>query len=215
MLVPRPCSKHAGARNSRTLHFLWPIPLSHADLPMIPVAIGGLIGLYLLFHGCILLQRRPRSSRSTRFRFSLQRPAQVRCSPRSKSPSNRPQAKSFSSVPTVPREIPTPSRERSQSFPRAGAFSPASWTAAEDSPTATLHLTDEQTTRAARPGDVVESLELNVSKVLKKAASNDPHPLTHGAGNQPFRWKPALMVWFGPILTITCLYILALHFGWM
>lgn len=182
---------------------------------MIPVAIGGLIGLYLLFHGCILLQRRPRSSRD-KIPVLTPTPSPGTMLSTFKEPQQSTASEIIQLSPDgAPRNTDTQQGKIAAALLRAGAFSPASWTAAEDSPTATLHLTDEQTTRAARPGDVVESLELNVSKVLKKAASNDPHPLTHGAGNQPFRWKPALMVWFGPILTITCLYILALHFGWM
>jgi hypothetical protein len=63
------------------------------------------------------------------------------------------------------------------------------------------------------------------------AASPDSHPsscLAKGAGGNPFMiswrsqrevvqslaWKSALCIWGGPILTLVCLYILALCFGW-
>ncbi len=182
---------------------------------MIPVAIGGLIGLYLLFH-----RVHPAAAQTAQFQRQ-DSGSHSNAQPRydalhvQRAPAIDRKRNHSAQSRRCPAKYRHPAgKDRSSPF-ESGRLLSRLLDGRGKLPTATLHLTDEQTTRAARPGDVVESLELNVSKVLKKAASNDPHPLTHGAGNQPFRWKPALIVWFGPILTITCLYILALHFGWM
>jgi len=74
----------------------------------------------------------------------------------------------------------------------------------------------EQTVRRVASGNLVQSLDLNASKILVKGGSTDAtHMFGEGAVAQPFHWKPAVMVWSGPILTLACLYILAVHFGWL
>jgi len=99
---------------------------------------------------------------------------------------------------------------------KAGVSHPVSWTATEDQSHTVVDLADEQTVRRVPPGGLVQSLDFNASKILVKGGSTDaPHMFGEGAVAEPFHWKPAVMVWSGPILTLACLYILALHFGWL
>jgi len=99
---------------------------------------------------------------------------------------------------------------------KAGVSPPASWTAPEDQSHAMVDLADQQTDRRVASGNLVQSLDFNASKILVKGGSTDAtHIFGEGAFAQPFHWKPAVMVWSGPILTLACMYILAVHFGWL
>jgi hypothetical protein len=184
---------------------------------MIPIAIGALLGAYLLLHGCILLQRRPRSSSSRVPRLTtLATPNTVLFA----TEKGRPAA----SVPEIVRLSPdralhdaksmTQQEKIAAALLKAGVLSYGPRRGAEDESRVAGDLADQQDVARQAPGSLVQSLDLNASQLLMKAA-DESRPSNQGPINQPFRWAPALMVWTGPILTLACLYILALHFGWL
>jgi len=184
---------------------------------MIPVVTGTLLGLYLLLHGCILLQRRAGSS-------TTETPVLRQMVSTSKIFSTQAKEPPFSSTREIIRLTPdsaapetnTQQGKIAAALLKAGVSPPASWTAPEDQSHATVDLADQQTVRKVGSGNLVQSLDFNASKILVKRGSTDaPHMFDEGAVAQPFHWKPAVMVWGGPILTLACLYILALHFGWL
>jgi len=220
MLIPRPPRVvQAGMQNSKTLRFFWPIPLTHSDLPMVPVAIGGVLGLHLLLRGCILLQRKSGSCAGKTSVVTATITTNAILSANDKEP----QLPGRREIIQLSRDLAqadtnsmTQQGKIAAALLKAGVSSPASWTAAEDQPLATVDLADEQAVHRTTPGSLVQSLDFNASKILQKNASSTTL-LTFSENNsvQPFHWKPAVMVWGGPILTLVCLYILALHFGWL
>jgi hypothetical protein len=218
MLTSRPQQVIARAIKTRkTLHFSWPISLSSSDLPMIPVVTGTLLGVYLLLHGCILLQRRAGNS-------TTKTPVLTQMVSTSKIFSTQAKEPPLSSTREIIRLTPEnalPDNNSQQAkiaaaLLKAGVSPPASRTAPEDQSHAMVDLADQQTVRKVGSGNVVQSLDFNASKILVKGGRTDaPHMFGEGAVAEPFHWKPAVMVWSGPILTLACLYILALHFGWL
>ena len=218
MLISRLApSGSRGSRNRKTLHFYWPIALSPSDLPMIPIVTGALLGLYLLLHGCVLLQRRNGNSRS-------KTPVLAQMVSTSRIFSTQVKEPTLSSTREIIRLSPdnalpdnnTQQGKIAAALLKAGVSHPASWTATEDQSHTVVDLADEQTVRRVPPGDLVQSLDFNASKILGKSGSRGrPHILAESTSVQPFHWKPAVMAWGGPILTLACLYILALHFGWL
>jgi hypothetical protein len=134
------------------VHFVWPIPWTRADLPMMPVVLLGLAGLYVFIHG-LLLQRGTSGEKA--------------CAPATMDP-----------LVSSPREI------------------------VRLSPDGASDLRTQQG---------------KVAAALMKSGASITGPWTSSAlrstnNAQPFRWKPALMVWSGPILTLISFCLLALHF---
>jgi len=181
-----------------------------ADLPMFPVVLGALLGLYFFIRGCVLLQRKPEGS--------TDRPAALtplvdatKIAAESSGSSKR------EIIRLSPDGNPDKSTQQGRiaaALLKAGVSTPSSWSSSGDKSFAALadqsEITDE-------PVGLVESLHLTTSRALERASGRSR--LTHTASGsdsfQPFRWKPALMIWGGPILTLTCIYLLALHFGWL
>lgn len=178
---------------------------------MVPVVMGALLGLYFFFRGCILLQRRAGAPDeeapvlSTIVTISTS------------SDQGAPRASTQEIVHLSPESGPDTSTQQGKiaaALLRAGVSSLESWSAAGDRAPVGVDLADEQLQFAPSPGNLVRSLDLTASNALKKAVGHaPPSTLTPGNSVQPFRWKPALMVWGGPTLTMVCLYLLALHFG--
>jgi hypothetical protein len=182
---------------------------------MIPAVIGALLGLYFLFRGCILLQRRATGSIAKTQVLTELVSATTIFSTQSQEPTRSTTREVIRlSSDDASAGTNTQQGKIAAALLKAGVTSPTSWTATQDRPP--VDLAGEQTVRSTIPGNLVQSLDLNASKVLKKAASNAaPHTFSEGTSVQPFHWKSAVMVWGGPIVTLACLYILALHFGWL
>jgi hypothetical protein len=190
------------------LQFFWPISVNSADLPMLPVALGALLGLYLLIRGCILLQRKPGNSSGKT--VSLTPLVDVTRSAPEVPAGSKQQV--IRLTPDGESDVSTQQGRIAAALLKAGISSPTSWSGAgEKSPAA---LAEEQSAVTYQPGGLVESLNLTTARALEKAGSAT---LTHALSDtfQPFRWKPALMIWGGPILTLACIYLLAAHFGWL
>jgi hypothetical protein len=179
---------------------------------MIPVAIGALLGLFSLFRGCILLHRGVGSHAgkgsaltatvTTNSTFSTREQGSIPSSTREiirLSPDSQP-------------DMTSQQGKIAAALLRAGISSLEPWT----SDRGTVDIADQQPVRLTDPSNLVQSLELNASKFLAKNETKaTPRALDHNTLGQPFRWKPASMIWGGPILTLACLYLLALHFGWL
>jgi hypothetical protein len=175
---------------------------------MLPVAVGALLGLYLLIRGCILLQRKPGNSSGKT--VSLTPLVDVtRSTPEVHAGSKR---EIIRLTPEGESNVSTQQGRIAAALLKAGISTPTSWSGSgEKSPAA---LAEEQSAVTHEPGGLVESLNLTTAKALEKAGRGTlTHALSHGDSFQPFRWKPALMIWGGPILTLACIYLLALHFG--
>jgi hypothetical protein len=213
MLVSRPLQATLAGVERETLHFSWPIPLSASDLPMIPVALGVILGLCVLLRGGLLLRRGSGdSSDKTAILADIINAATI-----FPTESKEPQLSTTLEVIRLSPDAAPPDTNTQQgriaaALRRVGVSPPTSWTA--DRSPATVDLADEQTMNRPAAGNLMQSLDFNASKVLKRS-NTAPHPFGDGSSVQPFQWKPAAMVWGGPILTLACLYILALHFGWM
>ncbi len=177
---------------------------------MIPVVMGALVGLYFFFRGCVLLQRRAVAPDEKAPGLT----AMVAGTPGELSP---PRSSTREIVRLTPDSDPDKSTQQGKiaaALLRAGVSSLESWIATADRSPIAVDLADEHLPVAPKPGGLVRSLDRTASNALKKAISHVP-PLALNPVNpaQPFRWKPALMVWGGPTLTMVCLYILVLHFG--
>ena len=184
---------------------------------MIPVVTGALLGLYLFLHGCILLQRRTgRSTAKTPALSEMVSTSTIFFGQGKEPPLSSTREIIRLSSHSAPPDNNTQQAKIAAALLKADVLSPASWTAPEDRARAMVDLADEHTVRRIVPGNLVQSLDLNASKILVKGGSRDaPHRFGEGASVQPLHWKPAVMVWGGPILTLACLYVLALHFGWL
>jgi hypothetical protein len=179
---------------------------------MIPVVMGTLVGLYFFLRGCVLLQRRACASDE---KATPVLPAIV--ANRTSSDDGPLRTSTREVVRLSPESDPDTSTQQGRiaaALLRAGVSSLEAWTTARDRTPVGVDLVDEQFPLAAKPGSLVRSLDLTASNALKKAIGSDlPPTLSSHNSVQPFRWKPALMVWGGPTLTLLCLYVLALHFG--
>jgi hypothetical protein len=179
---------------------------------MIPVVMGTLVGLYFFLRGCVLLQRRACASDEN---ATPVLPAIV--ANRTSSDDGPLRTSTREVVRLSPESDPDTSTQQGRiaaALLRAGVSSLEAWTTARDRAPVGVDLVDEQFPLAAKPGSLVRSLDLTASNALKKAIGSDLPPTLRSHNSvQPFRWKPALMVWGGPTLTLLCLYVLALHFG--
>ena len=175
---------------------------------MLPVALGALSGLHLLIRGCILLQRKPGNSSGKTVSLTPRLDV-TRLTPEVQAGSKR---EIIRLTPDGESDVSTQQGRIAAALLEAGISSPTSWSGSgEKSPAA---LAEEPSAVTHAPGGLVESLNLTTAMALEKAGSGTR---THALSDtlQPFRWKPALMIWGGPILTLACIYLLAVHFGWL
>ena len=178
---------------------------------MLPVALGALFGLYVLIRGCVVLNRKPGSSSD---KLTPLTPLVDVASP-------VPEVHAASKreiirlSPDGEPDVSTQQGKIAAALLKAGVSTPASWSDSGDKSTAAL--AEEKFVLTHEPGGLVESLNLTASRALERAAGRAAlNPaLSHGDSFQAFRWKPAIVIWGGPILTLACIYLLALHFGWL
>jgi hypothetical protein len=94
---------------------------------------------------------------------------------------------------------------------KAGIPSPATWS------NETIHMAVrvEDPVANKQPSAVSDA---EVSRVLQQGATASAFripALDQAAGRQSSNRKATLMIWGGPALTLTCIYILAAHLGWL
>ena len=188
---------------------------------MIPVGLGALLGLGVFFRGVHLLQKdRPVLSVID----GEKAPAPM--SPATPSPSKqekRTDAQPLGDHREIIRLSPsngeeTASRARTQqgqiaaALVKAGISSPISWSA-QVSEMSVRTVETPVDHRSESPATLMQALDLNASTALKegrRVANSGQKPLP-----QEFRWTPALMIWGGAVLTLGCIYLLAIHCRWL
>jgi len=98
---------------------------------------------------------------------------------------------------------------------KAGITSPVAWAAAGITPLAGTAMASGQ---AAAVAPALEQFDLHPSVVLMKGQQNPAFFISWRSQRDVVKnlgWKSALMIWGGPALTLLCVYILALQYGWL
>jgi len=196
---------------------------SGSSVLTILAALGALAGLYLFFFGFWLLQRKAHTLRenapktrpaiatitrtfTTEGSDTLARTSSreiIRLSPDSNEPSLSPS---------------TQQGRIAAALLRAGISNPVSWSTTGDPSEGTVRVADPPARDCSSSTDALQPLHVNAFKTLDQTAGN-PSLRTPVSGpnsaDPSFGWKPALMIWGGPILILACLYILLAHLGWL
>jgi len=92
---------------------------------------------------------------------------------------------------------------------KAGITSPAAWAVASDLP----HSSPAAAAPAADP-----EFDLHPKTVLMQGKNDSTFYISWRSQREIIAglgWRSALMIWGGPVLTLTCLYLLAADFGWL
>ena len=99
---------------------------------------------------------------------------------------------------------------------KAGITNPAAWAAAGlQYPGVTVNAATGGSATATAPA---QEFDLSPKTVLMKGAHNPAFFISWQSQRdvvQSLGWKSALMIWGGPALTLLCVYVLAVQFGWL
>jgi hypothetical protein len=189
---------------------------------MIPVAFGAVAGLYFFFRGFWLLQHKAHASRDIAPKtqpaittltttFTTEGSDTLARASNSEVIRLTPHGESAGGAPV------TQQGRIAAALLKAGISNPASWSTTDDQSQGTV-VADPPAKNGSSLTSTLQALDLNAFKTLKQAAGHPALPIPagepHSAGPS-FGWKPALMIWGGPVLTLACLYILAAHFAWL
>jgi E3 ubiquitin ligase len=101
---------------------------------------------------------------------------------------------------------------------KAGITSPTAWAAAGINQTRTAAVAVSSSGSAAGAAPAPEQFDLHPPTVLMKGAHSPAFFVSWRSQRDVVRalgWKSALMIWGGPAITLACVYILALEFGWL
>jgi hypothetical protein len=107
---------------------------------------------------------------------------------------------------------------------KAGINSPAAWSAAGiDDPAsaiATASVAEENSSTTANPAasDSSQPFDLQPKVVLKKGENNSAFLISWRSQQKIINsmgWKSAACIWGGPALTLTSVYLLLAHLGWL
>jgi hypothetical protein len=198
--------------------------LHSGELLLIVAALGTIAGLSLFFHGFSLLQQRwpvpaHRAAKSaahavttTRLTTTAETPS---ASEDTTAPESRRRAEVIKLTPHDSGEISSASMTQqgriAAALLKAGVPSPATWST---EPVHTAIRVDEPP--ASNPNSTASDSE--VSRVLQQGATASAvriAGLNQSAPSHASRWKPTLMIWGGPALTLGCIYLLASRLGWL
>ena len=188
---------------------------------LIAAALGAIAGLTLFFHGFSLLQQRwpsptyrpakpsPPTLTATQAESTSepQNTAAARNEPRSS------RAEVIKLTPQDSGELGSVSMTQqgriAAALLKAGVPSPATWS--NESVQVTVRMTEQ----SAKPSPAPDT---EVSRVLQQGATASQFripALNTTAQCHASNWKATLMIWGGPALTLTCIYILAARLGWL
>jgi hypothetical protein len=207
------------------LNFSLPFSLHSSDVVLIAAALGAIGGLSLFFHGFSLLQQR--------WPVPVHRPAKTAAHPVTSTTLSAPTETPSGGAGDTPTRDPRTRAEVIKLTPhdsveissasmtqqgriaaallKAGVPSPATW------PTEPAHTA----VRVEEPSANKESSsasDAEVSRVLQQGASASAvriAGLNQTAPRHASNWKPTLMIWGGPALTLACIYVLASRLGWL
>ena len=195
-----------------------------ANAETIPLVSGALLGVVAFFRGLFLLKNpRPKVKLDAAVKSQLSAVTLKAITPKYVSSESEqlmsnhpPEVEVIRLTPTNAEAKPTLRTQQGQiaaALLRAGIPSPASWSTPSDGSVAGVQVAEPSTKPANGSSRPIQALDLHVSTALRKELPVSQHPETSELG--AFHWRPALMVWCGPILTLTCVYILLKHFGWL
>jgi len=207
-------------RDATGLNFSLPFSVHSGELILIASALGAVVGLSLFFHGFSLLQQRW----PTPIHRPVRSPASGPSSPES---ANAPEAKTADTsttesrssraeviqlTPQEPIEVSSASMTQqgriAAALLKAGIPSPATWS--HESMQVTVRVEEQ----AAQPASTKEA---EVSRVLQQGATASEFriPALNPEAARGSSWKATVMIWGGPALTLTCIYLLASRLGWL
>lgn len=187
---------------------------------MILAGLGALLGLGVFFRGVHLLQNR------TVLSVSDAEKAPAPMSPSTPVPSTLEKRADLLPLgdhreiirlsPTIGEEtvssVRTQQGQIAAALLKAGVANPISWSAqVSEVSVRTVEMPGD--TRPEGPATLIQVLDLNASTALQEGlriANSALKPVP-----QEFRWTPALMIWGGPVLTLGCLYLIAIHCQWL
>ena len=228
MLSPGPRGANHAAARTEPLNSYLPFSPDESALPMIPVVLGGFLGLYFFFRGCVQRPRKAPAPAVGNRRTQVENatatmPTTTTFTSRGKdtlTPDSHSEVIRLSPSAREPTDAPSMTQQGkiTAALLKAGVCAPASWTASTDPAPVMVEVADPQTTDGAAPVSGMRLLDFKASTVLGKSTGTAPSRIPSSSQNasvHPVRWKPALLVWGGPVLTLACLYILAAHFGWL
>jgi len=101
---------------------------------------------------------------------------------------------------------------------KAGITSPAAWAAAGINQTQATAVAVTGAGGAAAAAPAQEQFNLHPPTVLMRGTHSPAFFISWRSQRDVVRslgWKSALMIWGGPALTLVCVYILGLEFGWL
>jgi hypothetical protein len=190
---------------------------------MIPVVFGAVAGLYFFFRGFLLLQHKahalgdiaPKTQpaiTTLTTTFTTEGSDTLARTSNSEVIRLTPHGESAGGAPV------TQQGRIAAALLKAGISNPASWSTTDYHSQSTVRVEDPPAKNGSGSTSTLQALDLNAFKTLKQAAGHPALRIPAAAPNPAgpsFGWKPALMIWGGPVLTLACLYILAAHFGWL
>lgn len=202
---------------------------------MIAAALGAIAGLAFFFHGFSLLQQRwpapvlrpTKSPANTTTTTTLTAATLTAATTEVSAGSGDTSRESRSTRAEVIKLTPHEGNEISSAsmtqqgriaaaLLKAGVPSPATWST---EPVHTSVRVDEQST--SRQSSNTESSTASgaeVSRVLQQGATASAFRipgLDQTTPRHASTWKPTLMIWGGPALTLACIYLLVSRLGWL
>ncbi len=224
MLKPRHGAAYRLCPDATGLNSSLPFSLHSSELVLIVAALGAIGGLSLFFHGFSLLQQRwpvpvhrpAKTSAQAVTTTTLSAAAQTPSAPGDTSTrDSRTRAEVIKLTPHDSGEVSSASMTQqgriAAALLKAGVPSPATWSS-EAVQTAV---------RVQEPSADKESpsaSDAEVSRVLQQGASASAvriAGLNQTAPRHASTWKPTIMIWGGPALTLACIYVLASRLGWL
>jgi hypothetical protein len=205
------------------LNFPLPFSLHSSEVVLIAAALGAVAGLASFFHGFSLLQQRwpapvYRSARSAAHVVTSTTLATAAKTPIGAENTPNPESRMRAEViKLTPDDSETSSASMTQqgriaaALLKAGVPSPATWS---NEPVQTAVRVEEPSAN----NQLSTASDAEVSRVLQQGATAPAvriAGLNQGASSHVSSWKPTLMIWGGPALTLACIYVLASRLGWL
>jgi len=219
MLKPRCGAGFRRYLDATRLNFSLPFSLHSGELILIASALGAIAGLSLFFHGFSLLQQRwptpihrPVKTTSSATSTESAKAPDAKAADASTAESRSSRAEVIKLTPQEPLEVSSASMTQqgriAAALLKAGIPSPATWS--HESMQVTVRVEEQ-------PAKPAPTNEAEVSRVLQQGATaSEFHiPALNSEAAHPASWKSNLMIWGGPALTLTCIYILASRLGWL
>jgi hypothetical protein len=202
------------------LNFSSPFPLHSGELILVAAALGAIAGLSFFFHGFSLLQQRwpapvhrpvkTSASNTGSAEAATSSEAKISDSAAAETRSARPEV--IKLTPQEPVEASSASMTQqgriAAALLKAGIPSPATWS------NQSMQVTVRVEEQSARPA---QTSEADVSRVLQQGANASEFriPALNSDATRASTWKVTAMIWGGPALTLSCIYILASRLGWL